>query len=155
MGDAWGVKAVESDIGLDALEQFKEFCDGRDEVELASFWEYQKRQPADYRGAGAALYRETSKLLSAELLLEYLETGRVSYCIYSGDSEIPRSVERLSFNRNEVELLQGAVNEMAAGSGALAGYWREAGGGESYGRWRDHLRSVSDGLLRHLEYMRA
>ena len=125
MGAAWGVRAVECDLGLDLMEEFKSFCEDREAVVLSEFWAYLEARPLARcaRDGEEDLCRILLYQLSAELVVEYLDRGCISYKLFFGEVETPRTVEVFRFGPVELQQLERELGD----SDAITRKWRGVG----------------------------
>lgn len=136
---AWGIKAMESDEGLDLLAVIKDLlpCETVDLSELMA-----KLRSDDF------LYDETALGL-AELYIEFQENGGWDYDYEEEEERSLKQVRAFTANRAALDALlqhlKDIWNDIEEGSGErdLVELWQES---SSWDEWRAHVQQLMEKL---------
>ena len=152
---AWGVRALDSDEGLDVFDEFTDYCIENDEIKIGDLLEH-------FREAGFLpenpdeidfLYDHTVMVL-AELLEEYHKNGKVIINYENDDDEdIEEEITNISFDKENVSLLIEQISDILSPKGEMHETYELWEDSKSFQKWKEHnlglletLKEVKDNI---------
>ena len=141
---SWGVKALESDEGLDILYEFRNYCVENDKVIIGDLIEYFKEigllpknsEEIDF------LYDKTVMAL-AELLKEYNEKGEMVVGYKDGgEKAVEEKVTDLMFNREDIDYLINQITNILEPKGEVHETYELWKDSKNFSKWEEHVRSL-------------
>ena len=152
---AWGVKALDSDEGLDVLDEFTDYCIENDEIKIGDLLEYFKEagllpenpEEIDFT------YDHTVMVLG-ELLKEYNDTGKVIINYENDeDEEVEEEVTNISFDKENISYLIEQISDILNPKGEVHETYELWEDSDSFQEWKEHnlvllesLKSIKDNL---------
>ena len=152
---AWGVRALDSDEGLDVFDEFTDYCIENDEIKIGDLLEH-------FREAGFLpenpdeidfLYDHTVMVL-AELLEEYHKNGKVIINYENDDDEdIEEEITNISFDKENVSFLIEQISDILSPKGEMHETYELWEDSKSLQKWKEHnlglletLKEVKDNI---------
>ena len=152
---AWGVRALDSDEGLDVFDEFTDYCIENDEIKMGDLLEHfketgflpEKPEEIDF------LYDHTVMVL-AELLEEYHKNGKVIINYENDDDEdIEEEITNISFDKENVSFLIEQISDILKTKNEMNEkneIWEDS---DSFQKWKEHnlvllktLKEIKDNL---------
>lgn len=138
---AWGVRALDSDEGLDVMDELIDYCMENDVIKIGDILEFFKEVellPEDPEETDF-LYDHTVMVL-AELLEEYNDKGKI-VLEYEDDNEeeIEEEITDISFNEEDIDYLTEQITDIIEPKGEVHEtyqLWEES---ESFQEWKEHV----------------
>lgn len=150
---AWGIKALDSDEGLDVLDEFTDYSIENDKIIIGDLVEYFKKEELLPENSNEIdfLYDQTVLVL-AELLDEYKNNGKI-VLEYEDDNEeeVEEEITDIIFDRKDLDYLTIQITDIMEPKGEiheLYELWEES---DSFQEWKEHILS----LINKLENMKT
>lgn len=141
---AWGVRALDSDKGLDVLDEFTDYCIENDKVKIGDLIEYFKEEELlPENPEEIDFIYDHAVMVLAELLEEYNEKGKIVLEYENDDEEeVEEEVTDLSFDAEDIEYLISQITDILEPKGEVHEtyeLWEES---ESFQEWEEHVKSL-------------
>ena len=152
---AWGVRALDSDEGLDVFDEFTDYCIENDEIKMGDLLEHFKEtgflpenpEEIDF------LYDHTVMVL-AELLEEYHKNGKVIINYENDDDEdIEEEITNISFDKENVSFLIEQISDILKPKDEMQETYELWEDSDSFQEWKEHnlvllktLKEIKDNL---------
>ena len=145
---AWGVRALDSDEGLDVLDEFTDYCIEHDEIKVGDLLDYFKETGllSEDPDETDFIYDHTVMVLG-ELLAEYNDNGKI-VLVYEDDEEeeIEEEITDISFGEDELNYLIEQISDILEPKGEVHEtyeLWEES---DSFQEWKEHVLFLLDKL---------
>ena len=145
---AWGVRALDSDEGLDVFDEFTDYCIENDEIKMGDLLEHFKEtgflpenpEEIDF------LYDHTVMVL-AELLEEYHKNGKVIINYENDDDEdIEEEITNISFDKENVSFLIEQISDILKPKDEMHETYELWEDSDSFQEWKEHVLSLLETL---------
>ena len=143
---AWGVEALESDEGLDVLHLI--FHAQRDKWTLSDMFEllrendYMPENPAD-----VDFFYDTAYITVAEMLVEYIKDGSISYETSVNNKETTLIISDITYNDNDLMYLIDALTKLVRPLDEPHEFYLTWEDSDSFEEWKTHVSSLIDSLI--------
>ena len=145
---AWGVRALDSDEGLDVLDEFTDYSIENDKIKIGDLIEYfieteflpENPDEKDF------LYDQTVMVL-AELLEEYNEKGKIVLEYEDDDEEeVEAEITDVSFDESDINYLTEQITDILEPKGEIHETYELWEDSESFQEWKEHVLSLLETL---------
>ena len=152
---AWGVKALDSDEGLDVLDEFTDYCIENEEIKIGDLLEYFKEAGLLPENPDEIdfTYDHTVMVLG-ELLKEYNDTGKVIINYENDeDEDVEEEVTNISFDKGNISYLIEQISDILNPKGEIHETYELWEDSDSFQEWKEHnlvlletLKNIKDNL---------
>ncbi len=152
---AWGVKALDSDEGLDVLDEFTDYCIENEEIKIGDLLEYFKEAGLLPENPDEIdfTYDHTVMVLG-ELLKEYNDTGKVIINYENDeDEDVEEEVTNISFDKENISYLTEQISDILNPKGEIHETYELWEDSDSFQEWKEHnlvlletLKNIKDNL---------
>ena len=149
---AWGVRALDSDEGLDVLDEFTDYSIENDKIKIGDLIEYfieteflpENPDEKDF------LYDQTVMVL-AELLEEYNEKGKIVLEYEDDDEEeVEAEITNVSFDESDINYLTEQITDILKPKGEIHEIYELWEDSESFQEWKEHVLSLLE-ILKNIK----
>ena len=149
---AWGVRALDSDEGLDVLDEFTDYSIENDKIKIGDLIEYfieteflpENPDEKDF------LYDQTVMVL-AELLEEYNEKGKIVLEYEDDDEEeVEAEITDVSFDESDINYLTEQITDILKPKGEIHEIYELWEDSESFQEWKEHVLSLLE-ILKNIK----
>ena len=152
---AWGIKALDSDEGLDVLDEFTDYCIENEEIKIGDLLEYFKEAGLLPENPDEIdfTYDHTVMVLG-ELLKEYNDTGKVIINYENDeDEDVEEEVTNISFDKGNISYLIEQISDILNPKGEIHETYELWEDSDSFQEWKEHnlvlletLKNIKDNL---------
>ena len=145
---AWGVKALDSDEGLDIFDEFTDYCIENDEIKIGDLLEYFKETELLPENPDKTdfMYDHTVMVLG-ELLKEYNDTGKVIINYENDeDEDVEEEITNISFDKGNISYLIEQISDILNPKGEVHETYELWEDSESFQEWKEHNQALLETL---------
>ncbi|MCP1223458.1 DUF4259 domain-containing protein [Sebaldella sp. S0638] len=145
---AWGVRALDSDEGLDVLDEFTDYSIENDKIKIGDLIEYfiEAELLPENPDEKDFLYDQTVMVL-AELLEEYNEKGKIILEYEDDDEEeVEAEIADVSFDESDINYLTEQITDILEPKGEIHETYELWEDSESFQEWKEHVLSLLETL---------